>query len=448
MHKKLFLIGMLMALLFSPLFASQSLSLEQALQLAKANNLGLASNAIDVAAAKRDVDTSWNLFVPSVSVSLSNVGRGPGFAPAKIPNFDFSTLTFVDKEQTFSQQGLGLSLGVSLTLNPAVKDQMDSYNLGYQIQQVTYAQAQAEVERNVTKLYYYLLMEAENIKVQELNLELALKQYEQVKTKYESGFASEMEVLTSQLGYEQLKTPIQQAKNQYQSNLLSLKALLGLDLQAEVEVSGDIPAMVKELEVSQLREYLQKSYSLTLIDLNMAQLKSSLESNKKQALFPSLSLSGSYDISAWNESYSNTFSDSVTYSIGVRIPLDGFIPNSRTQVGLAKLQDSLDKLSLQRRQALQQLELGVVSRVQGLNMLASQAELANQSLELTEKLYIMHLIQYESGYVSFLQLQEAQNNLVSAKQNILGLEYQYVSGLIDLLYDLNIQHTFQAKESN
>ena len=446
MYKKMCIFGLLLAILFSPLFAKQSLSLEQALQLAKANNLGLASNAIDVAAAKRDVDTSWNLFVPSVSLTLSNAGRGPGFNAATT-SVTIAGVT-ADIPMGSTNQGLGLSLGVSLTLNPAVKDQLDSYNLGYQIQQVTFAQAQAEVERNVTKLYYYLLMEAENIKVQEMNLELALKQYEQVQTKFESGFASEMEVLTSQLSYEQLKTPIQQAKNQYQSNLLSLKALLGLDLAEELEVSGDIPAMVKELEVSELREYLQKSYSLTLIDLNMAQLKSSLESNKKQALMPSLSLSTSYDISAWNESYSNTFSDSVTYSVGVRIPLDGFIPNSRTQVGLAKLEDSLDKLSLQRRQALQQLELGVVSKVQNLNMLASQAELAKQSLELTEKLYIMHMIQYESGYVSFLQLQEAQNNLVSAKQNILGLEYQYVSGLIDLLYDLNIQHTFQAKESN
>ncbi|MCK9310513.1 MAG: TolC family protein, partial [Candidatus Cloacimonetes bacterium] len=405
MYKKMFIFGLLLATLFSPLFAKQSLSLEQALQLAKANNLGLASNAIDVAAAKRDVDTSWNLFVPSVSLTLSNAGRGPGFVPSKAQMIDFSSFPFttVEKETEFSQGGLGLSLGVSLTLNPAVKDQLDSYNLGYQIQQVTFAQAQAEVERNVTKLYYYLLMEAENIKVQEMNLELALKQYEQVQTKFESGFASEMEVLSSQLSYEQLKTPIQQAKNQYQSNLLSLKALLGLDLAEELEVSGDIPAMVKELEVSELREYLQKSYSLTLIDLNMAQLKSSLESNKKQALMPSLSLSTSYDISAWNESYSNTFSDSVTYSVGVRIPLDGFIPNSRTQVGLAKLEDSLDKLSLQRRQALQQLELGVVSKVQNLNMLASQAELAKQSLELTEKLYVMHMIQYESGYVTFLQ---------------------------------------------
>lgn len=435
MYKKMFIFGLLLATLFSPLFAKQSLSLDQALQLAKANNLGLASNAIDVAAAKRDVDTSWNLFVPKIEIVLSNLGSKPVFKAAPTAG-------------AFNA-GLGINLSVTLTLNPAVKDQMDSYNLGYQIQQVTYAQAQAEVERNVTKLYYYLLMEAENIKVQEMNLELALKQYEQVQTKFESGFASEMEVLSSQLSYEQLKTPIQQAKNQYQSNLLSLKALLGLDLAEELEVSGDIPAMVKELEVSELREYLQKSYSLTLIDLNMAQLKTSMDSSKKQSLFPSLMIKGSYDMTLWSDANPiNDFSDSSSYTVAVSIPLDGFIPNSRTQVGLAKLQDSLDKLSLQRRQALQQLELGVVSKVQNLNMLASQAELAKQSLELTEKLYVMHMIQYESGYVTFLQLQEAQNNLVSAKQSILGLEYQYVSGLIDLLYDLNIQHTFQAKESN
>jgi outer membrane protein TolC len=149
MYKKMFIFGLLLATLFSPLFAKQSLSLEQALQLAKANNLGLASNAIDVAAAKRDVDTSWNLFVPKIEIALSNFGSKPVFKA-----FPFTGAY---------NSGLGVNLSVTLTLNPAVKDQMDSYNLGYQIQQVTYAQAQAEVERNVTKLYYYLLMEAENI---------------------------------------------------------------------------------------------------------------------------------------------------------------------------------------------------------------------------------------------------------------------------------------------
>ena len=126
MYKKMCIFGLLLAILFSPLFAKQSLSLEQALQLAKANNLGLASNAIDVAAAKRDVDTSWNLFVPSVSLTLSNAGRGPGFNAATTSFTNPLTGVTSDIPMGSTNQGLGLSLGVSLTLNPAVKDQLDS----------------------------------------------------------------------------------------------------------------------------------------------------------------------------------------------------------------------------------------------------------------------------------------------------------------------------------
>jgi hypothetical protein len=35
-------------------------------------------------------------------------------------------------------------------------------------------------------------------------------------------------------------------------------------------------------------------------------------------------------------------------------------------------------------------------------------------------------------------LEESRNNLMRAKQGVLGVQYQYISALIDLLYDLNI----------
>jgi len=436
MSKKVLIQAALLLLLFFPLSALSAITLDEALQAGRANNLSLTSTAIDVNAAKRDVDTSWNLFIPSLSLSLSNAGGGPVFN-AGTTAFGVSTA---------QNQGLSVGLSVSLTLNPAVKNQMDSYRLGYQIQQVTYEQAKAEVERTITKLFYYLLMEEQNIGVQQANLELAQKQYEEVQLKFEQGFASELEVLSSQLAAERLKPSLQQVKNQYASNLLSLKSMLGMELDQELVVEGEIPSLIKELEVQDLKEYLEKSYSIALLDLNIAQLKTTKELNSKQALLPSLSLSGSYDLSFWNDSYSNDFSDSASYSIGVRIPLDGFIPNSRTKVGLAKLDDSVQKLALQRQQAVKQLEVSVVGQVQSLNMLASQAELATQSLELTEKVYIMNHIQYESGYIGRVALEEARNNLLGARQQVLALQFQYVSSLIDLIYDLNIQHEYRTKE--
>ncbi|WP_332446807.1 TolC family protein [Sphaerochaeta sp.] len=433
MKKKYFGMGLLLLSLSIPLFASSSVTLDQALELARANNLSLTSSAIDVNAAKRDVQTSWNLFLPSVSLTLSNSNKFEGF----------DTIPAIPK----SNSGLNMDLTVSMTLNPAVKAQMDTYQVGYQIQQVTYAQAKAEVEKNVTKLFYYLLMQDQNIKVQQANLELAQSQYDQVKVKYDQGFASELELLSAQLSVEKLKPGLEQAKNQYQANLLSLKAMLGLSLDEDLSLEGEVPTLAKQLEVAQLQDYLAKSYSITLLDLNLQQLKSSYASNKQQALTPSLSLSGSYDISFWNDQNPlDNVLDVASYSIGLRIPLDGFIPDSRTQMGLEKLQNSMDKLLLQRQQALQQLEVSVRGQVQNLNMLSGQADLAQQNIELTQRLYAMNQAQYESGYVSLVDLESAQNNLLSAKQNLLGVQYQYVSSLIDLLYQLNLQHEYQAKE--
>ena len=303
------------------------------------------------------------------------------------------------------------------------------------------------MERTITKLFYYLLMEEQNIGVQQANLELAQKQYEEVQLKFEQGFASELEVLSSQLAAERLKPSLQQAKNQYASNLLSLKAMLGMELDQELVVEGEIPSLIKELEVQDLKEYLEKSYSIALIDLNIAQMRMTQKQNREQALLPTIMIKGTYDISLWSERNPiNDFSDSATYTVALSIPLDGFIPNSRTKVGLAKLDDSVQKLALQRQQAVKQLEVSVVGQVQSLNMLASQAELATQSLELTEKVYIMNHIQYESGYIGRVALEEARNNLLGARQQVLALQFQYVSSLIDLIYDLNIQHQYRTKE--
>ena len=439
MHKKRIISALTLGLINLSLLFSTALTLDEALDLARVHNLSLAAQSVDVSAAQRDIDTSWNLFIPSVNLSLSTSGRTPVFQAAQTTMKNPLGGPDIVTPMSASNTGLSVGLGASFTINPAVKDQLDSYQLSYRIARLSYEQAKAEVERSVTKLFYYLLMEQQNIEVQEANITLAREQYEQVKAQFELGFASEMELLSAQLAYERLYPALQQAQNQYEGQLLSLKAMLGIAFERDLTVTGTIPEVVMKREVQDLKGYLQKSYSIALLDLNRTQLEQSYELNKKQALAPSLSLQGSYELSFFNETYSNTVSDSFSYQVAVRIPLDGYIPGSRTQVSLAKVDDALRKLSYQRQQALQQLEHSIVSQVQNLDMLASQQKLASQNLELTEKLYEMHLIQYESGYSSYMALQEAQNNLLSAKQNLLALQFQYLSATIDLLYDLNIR---------
>ncbi|MDY0290027.1 MAG: TolC family protein [Sphaerochaeta sp.] len=438
MHKHnlpLFLV-FLLCLLGFPALHARPLTLDEALTLAYRNNLSLQSTMVDLRGAKRDADTAWNIFLPRINASLSHTG---------------STGPFISASDLTTRTNLGLS--ASLTVNPSVKEQMEAKSLAYSIQSVTLEQGRATLKRDVTKAFYYLLMEEQNLLLQQANMDLAKKQYDEVRSKYEHAFASELELLSSQLSYEALKPSLTQAKNSYESGLLSLKILLGLDLEEPLLLDGEIPSTDFMLDLSMLKAYLGQNHSLALLDLNLASLENSLELQSKAALMPTLSLNGSYGISYSNPampvappSTPNKWGDYTQYSVTVAIPLDGYVKGSQTQVSLLSMQDAIDKLLLTRLQTSRQMEQALAVRVASLKAVVGQLELSEANLHLTEKVFGMTMAQFSAGYVGYLEVERIQADLLKAKQNMLALHYQYVSALVDLMYDLNIDTNTLAKE--
>ena len=378
------------------------------------------------------MDTAWNLFLPSLNLSISTSGMTPVFQAPTVTGLTGPVAV------SASNQGLSVGLSASFQLNPAVKDQLEAYAVAYQIQSVTYQQAKAEIDKSVRQLFYYLLMQEENIAVQERNLDLAQQRYDETQKKFEAGYASETEVLSSQLAAQQLKPALQQAKNEYQSNLLSFKALIGVPVEAELALQGEIPSLIGEVDLGEIDALIQSTYTVQLLGMNLKQLQVNRELNRKQAFYPTLSVSGNYGLSLWNEQYSNTLSDSFTYQVALSIPLDGHIPDSRVDVGMQKVDESIRKLALQRDLTIQQMGVQFATQLQAIQMFTLQLDLARQSLELTRQLYDMQLTQYETGYISVIDLEESQNNLLSAQVNILSLQYQYINALIELASILNI----------
>ena len=427
-----------LCLLGFPSLHAKALSLDEAIALAYKNNLSLQTTMIDLKGAQRNVDTSWNIFLPKIQASLSHSG---------------STGPFISASDVNTRTSLGLS--VNLMLNPSMKEQMEAANLEYSVQSVTLSQARATLKRDVTKSFYYLLMEKENLLLQQANIDLAKKQYEEVRTKYDSAFASELELLSAQLSFEALKPSYTQTKNSYEGALLSFKVLLGLDLDEELLIEGQVPSTGFVLDMEQLKAFLGQSYSLKLLDLNVASLENSKTLQSKAALMPTLSLGSTYGISvAYPKPTSSSaffpapdqWNDSTQYSITVSIPLDGHIAGSQTQVSLAKMQDAIDKLLLTRSQTKKQLEQALVARINNITAITEQAEVAQFNLSLTEKVFAMTMAQYQGGYKGSLEVEKIQGDLLKAQQNILGLQYQYVTALVDLMYDLNIDTNTLAKE--
>jgi len=404
-----------------------TLSLEDALDLALQNNLSLKTTALDGKSAERDVDTSWNLFLPTVNATLSNSGSAVVFQDNP-----------VIKAATNTNTGLSAGLGVRFQLNPAVKDQLESYDVAWSIQQVTYDQAVAEVERNVTKLFYYLLAEKANVELQRKNIELAEKQYVKVNANFENGYASELDLLSSQLGLERLKPALQQTLNAYEGQLLTFRVTLGIPLDTELELTGSLPDKRLDQSLESLQERIEGTYSLRLLDLNSKSLQVTRELQRKSSLMPTLSISGQYNMNLWNKMSSEDFVDSAQYSVSVAIPLDGYIPGSRTQNALEKIDDSLEKLAVGRQQTRIQMEQAVITRVLTLRNLTGQLDVAIANKDLSERVMQMQMAQYEAGYTDYLSVEKAQQDVLSAEQQIVYLKYQYATALVDLAYDLQI----------
>ena len=437
-YKSPLLFAFLVCLFAFPTMHAKELTLDDALSLSYRNNLSLQADRIDLKTAQRDVDTVWNIFLPEVNASLTYTGNtGP----------------FISSSSLQNTTNLGLS--VNFMVNPSMKEQMEAAKIAYTVQSVTLAQARSTLKRDVTKSFYYLLMEKENLLLQQANIDLAKKQYEEVASLYESAFASELEVLSAQLSYEALKPSYTQTKNSYESALLSFKVLLGLDLDEELTLEGEVPSAGFVLDLEQLKAFLAQNYSLSLLDLNLASLENSKKLQSKASLMPSLIVNSSYGVTysdparpSMSLAPPNKWTDGSQFSITVAIPLDGYIAGSQTQVSLAKMQDAIDKLLLTRSQTKKQLEQALIARLNTIGAITEQLEVAAFNLSLTEKVFGMTMAQYQSGYKGSLEVEKIQGDLLKAQQNMLGLQYQYVTALVDLMYDLNIDTNTLSKELN
>jgi len=250
-----------------------------------------------------------------------------------------------------------------------------------------------------------------------------------------------LDLLSSQLGLERLKPALQQTLNAYEGQLLAFRVALGLPLDTELELSGTLPDKRLERSLQSLQEQIEGTYSLRLLDLNRKSLQVTRQLQRKSSLMPTLSISGQYNMNLWNDKSIEDFVDSAQYSVSVSIPLDGYISGSRTQNALDKIDDSLDTLAVRKQQTRIQMEQAVITRVLTLRNLTEQIEVAIANKDLSKRVLEMQMAQYEAGYTDYLNVEKAQQDVLSAEQQIVYLRYQYATALVDLAYDLQIDIT-------
>ncbi len=434
--KKILFIAIAAAIIAGAIGAeTMTLTVNQAVELAVTQNLGLKQSGIDLRTKERAKDTAWNAFLPSMNISAGFNGANQIFT-----DYGQAAPIIGQTSSLRFNTGIGISLPINAAVGTGIKQLVTDYEAGI----LDYEDAQKQLERDVRKQFYLLLGREENIRIQQANIDLAEKRLNQARNNFANGLAPELEVLSAEVTVANFQPSYDGAVADYESQLLFFKFLLGTDRNDKITLDGNLDTELFTLDSEKLiNTYLPGRLDLRNLDKQIQAMEYSKSTVGRNSNTPTLTLGYNYGYGGSNSDYKGTvvpwgdLNDNSEFSLSLNWKFDGLIPGSETDVQLKELQDGIDNMNLGKQIALDNAGIEITNYVNKLATSRRTIEANTSSVELARRNYELTEEAYNVGTRELLDVESAQNDYLAAAQQLLLAKYEYIAGLLDLEYALN-----------
>lgn len=444
------------------------LTVEEAVNHALENNKSLKSSAIDLEIKKRASQYGWNTFLPSAGINAT--------ARRTTANSTFNSisqniitqrrigaleerLSKVDGIPPFPSQGLASisedteklhwamvlpSISVQWNFSLAMIDSIRAAKVQYEQGQITWDQAQRDMEVNVRKSFYGILLSKENLEFQREKLENARKRYNQATINYRNGLVPEMSVLNAQVTYENQKPTVMSAEQSLKQTMDTFAFLLGFPYGTNIELDGSIETAYVNVDASDLVEkYLEKNKDIISLKKNIELLKISINAKRLSTFTPSLSVNYSFSPAAyaagkWADDFADADTGSLSFTLVYTNLLD-MLPFSANMQSLKDSKQQLKQAEFGLEQLVQNTEIEIHSLVGNLNKCEANITAMEKTVELAKMAYESTLKAYNSGTAELLDVQESENSYEQARMGLSSEKNNYISALLDLETKLNMK---------
>lgn len=417
---KKFLSSILISLAAVVLSAQEmTVTIEQAVTLALQNNLQVKQAERSLGALERSDKYSWNSVSPSIS----------GSANLQLPLMD----------NAYGQRTPSYSLGasMSLRLTPSLYTTIKNAKLQLEQGKITYDDALRSVELNVRKIFYSLILAEENLNVQKRTMDAAQRQYETNKAKYNRGQLSELDLLQSQVSYESKKPAIESQENQLINSLENFKQLLGIDKNINLQVQGTIEGF-ENFDESKVTVDFSNISSIRKLEKQIETAENQLMATRFSAWGPSISASYSVGAGGQIKEGSELKLSNHSISLGLSIPLDGYLPWSAGSLSIQSQKENLETLRENLKTQKTSTELAVENSLRSIRQAKSQMKSLESTVELSQKSYDLTANAYNHGSRDLSALKNAEDSLLSAKVQLQSQNYNLVNAILELESTLGI----------
>lgn len=398
-----------------------SLSVEDAVALAKKNNVSVARGQITLDAATRAKNHSWNSVSPSASLGASS----------SIPINALS-----DKKPDYAAS-FGISATVSVSLTANLYTSMQSAKIAYESGKLTFDDAVRAVELGVRQAFYVLLYENENITLQEQNLEIAKIQYNNNLAKYNQGRLSEIDVLSAEVNYKSKIPTLGTANTTFLNDLAEFKQMLGLPIDEEIELVGSLDDLITLNKIDVDMRDVQSS-TIKQLEYKIDSARNSLLDKRFSAYAPTLNASFRWTDGDWYAGYDGTVPDerkakkTAALSLSATIPLDGLLPWSVRNDAIDSAKDTLADLELQLDNEMKNLKRTVDSSLRSIQQSQESIQYKQANVSLAQKTYDMTQEAYNRGARDLLTLQNANASLLNAQVTLKNETLTLIRAILNL----------------
>ena len=341
--------------------------------------------------------------------------------------------TYTGQPQTrYRSSSINLGLNYEIDLWGRVRNSVLAANENLNASKFDYDSARLSLSSSVAKSYFALV----SLNMQEAVLKETLKTYEDTlalrKTQLDLGGIDEMTYLQSKAEVERAKTSLTSVLNSKSQALTSLAILTG---KSNDEILKGAVASAQNLPSSpEIKAGISSDVLLRRSDVAkaLADLKATnaLVGVARAQYFPTLSLTGLFGFAS--DEFDRIFMGSASvWSLGANLTQKIFdFGRTKNNVRVAETNEQIAAITYEAtvRSALGEVRDALISR-QNAKLSLDQVKNLLQS---QQKIYSLAKDQYNAGYIGHLELLDAERNLLQAKLQDVSAKLDEVDSAVEV----------------
>ena len=265
--------------------------------------------------------------------------------------------------------------------------------------------------KQVKQSFYAVLLAQKSYNVVSEVYSNAQKNYEKTEQRFNVGKASEVERLRAQVTMMNAEPSVSSAENTVLLAKWQLKAVMGIDLNTDIEVVGDLNDYIDIMLAPYVSEDdISNNSTLLQLDIQNRMLESTIRMQKNQYI-PTLAASINYNYSAMGDATLSWFPSS-TAAVSLSIPVfDGF----QKHFNIKQTKVSKNMLELQREDTERNLRIAIRNYNDQMALCIKNYQAANATVDIAQKSYDISEKMYEVGKATMVELNDAQVALMQAQ---------------------------------